>query len=186
VILTCDSSQTITKTLERAKRVSRDVWVVDSNSSDGTAELARAAGASVVQHAFERYDRQRNWAIDNLELRGTWELHLDADEWLSDGLVDAMNDLQRAGFPGEVNGYLLPRLTCFLGRPIRHGGMYPVWHMRLFRRGMGRCESRAYDQHFVVDGLTGRIGEPLIDASSNLPAAHPARTGTHLATGRSG
>jgi hypothetical protein len=51
----------------------------------------------------------------------------------------------------------------FLGRPIRHGGMYPIWHMRLFRHGRGRCEARRYDQHFYVDGPTGRLPHPMID-----------------------
>ncbi|MEJ0070542.1 MAG: hypothetical protein WDO24_19595 [Pseudomonadota bacterium] len=51
----------------------------------------------------------------------------------------------------------------FLGRPIRHGGMYPIWHMRLFRHGSGRCEARRYDQHFYVDGPTDRLNHPMID-----------------------
>src|SRR5262249_41206061 len=55
------------------------------------------------------------------------------------------------------------RLVHFLGRPIRHGGMYPIWHMRLFRRGKGRCEDRRYDQHFHVDGPTRQIEAPMID-----------------------
>ena len=54
----------------------------------------------------------------------------------------------KAGFPAEVDGYFIPRLMHFLGRPIRHGGMYPIWHMRLFRSAKGRCEDRKYDQHF--------------------------------------
>ena len=51
----------------------------------------------------------------------------------------------------------------FMGGPIRHGAMYPIWHLRLFRRGKGRCEDRRYDQHFRVDGPTARIDAPMID-----------------------
>jgi hypothetical protein len=57
----------------------------------------------------------------------------------------------------------LPRLVHFLGGPIRHGGMYPIWHLRLFRRGKGRCEDRRYDQHFYVTGRTARLSHPMID-----------------------
>jgi hypothetical protein len=149
VILSFNSAATLPQTLAAAKLVSDDVHVVDSFSSDETAELARAAGAEVVQHAFERYDKQRNWAIENLPLKHGWELHLDADERLTP----------------EIDGYMIPRLIHFLGAPIRHGGMYPNWHLRLFRRGVGRCEQRRYDQHFLLPqgGSTARLTEPMID-----------------------
>src|SRR5262249_20104370 len=91
-----------------------------------------------------------------------WQLHLDADERLSPGLAARIKALAQA-FPPEVDGYFIPRLMHFLGRPIRHGGMYPIWHMRLFRRGKGRCEDRRYDQHFRCEGPTAQIHEPMID-----------------------
>jgi hypothetical protein len=65
--------------------------------------------------------------------------------------------------PAGIDGYFVPRLTHFHGTPIRHGGMYPIWHMRLFRRGAGRCELRRYDQHFYVAGRTGILPFPMID-----------------------
>jgi len=125
--------------------------------------IAEQHGARIVGHPFESYGAQRNWAIDHLPVRHGWELHLDADERLTEPLIDAIADLQQRGFPGPAVGYFIPRLVHFLGRPIRHGGMYPIWHMRLFRRGRGRCEARRYDQHFHVDGPTGRLPHPMID-----------------------
>ena len=62
-----------------------------------------------------------------------------------------------------ADGFYLPRLTRFLGRDIRHGGHYPTWHLRLFRSGAGRCESRKYDQHFILSGSARRIHAPMID-----------------------
>ena len=162
VILAFNSEATLARTLTSAATVSDDIHVVDSFSTDRTVEIARAHGANVVQHAFERYDKQRNWAIETLPLRHGWELHLDADERLSDELAAELVRLQ-AAFPPEIDGYMLPRLVHFLGRPIRHGGMYPIWHLRLFRRGRGRCESRAYDQHFLVEGRVERLTHPMID-----------------------
>ena len=97
-----------------------------------------------------------------LPLRHPWELHLDADEKLSAELVrEIRTQLEE---PNEaVEGYFVPRWICFLGRVLRHGGLCPTWHMRLFRRGKGRCEDRLYDQHFYVRGITGRLHGPLID-----------------------
>jgi glycosyltransferase involved in cell wall biosynthesis len=162
VVLTFNSELTIGATLESARLVSDDLHVVDSGSTDATLEIARACGARIVQHPFESYAAQRNWAIDTLPLAGDWELHLDADERLSPALAAATAAVMRAP-PAAIEGYFIPRLTHFHGRPIRHGGMYPIWHMRLFRRGKGRCENRRYDQHFFVTGPTARLAHPMID-----------------------
>jgi hypothetical protein len=58
---------------------------------------------------------------------------------------------------------MFSRRTVFLGRSIRHGGHYPVFHTRLFRRGSGRCEDRLYDQHFLVPGPVAKLKGDLID-----------------------
>jgi glycosyltransferase involved in cell wall biosynthesis len=161
IILTYNSERTISATLSQASLLSDEIFVVDSFSTDGTQELSRNYGATVVQHAFENYGAQRNWAIENLPFSGTWQLHLDADEWLDSELVSAIIEL-----PDEpvLSGYFLPRYVRFLGRVIRHGGMSPTWHLRLFRNGCGRCENRKYDQHFLlVKGDSGRLKGSMID-----------------------
>jgi glycosyltransferase involved in cell wall biosynthesis len=164
IVLTFNSAATLPQTLAAARLVSDDIHVVDSFSTDGSVELARAAGACVVQHPFERYDLQRNWAIEHLPLKHGWELHLDADERLTPALAAEINE-RMAAPPDEVDGYMIPRLIHFLNAPIRHGGMYPNWHLRLFRRGKGRCERRLYDQHFLLPGggTVARLNEPMID-----------------------
>ena len=164
IILTFNSAATLPQTIAAAKLVSDDIHVVDSFSTDGTVELARAAGAAVVQHAFERYDLQRNWAIETLPLKHGWELHLDADERPTPELATEINRVM-ADPPEGIDGYMVPRLIHFLNAPIRHGGMYPNWHLRLFRRGKGRCERRLYDQHFLLPGggRVERLTQPMID-----------------------
>lgn len=162
IILTFNSEETIAATVQSACRISDDVHIVDSFSTDNTLKIAQSYGANIVQHEFENYGKQRNWAIDTLSLKYDWQLHLDADERLSDGLAEELNSL-RSSFPDNIVGYYIPRLVHFLGRPIRHGGMFPIWHMRLFRNGAGRCECRRYDQHFYVNGTTSRLTQPMID-----------------------
>jgi glycosyltransferase involved in cell wall biosynthesis len=129
ILLTFNSEATLAATLASARRVSEEIFVVDSFSTDGTVELARSLGAHVVQHAFEHYGAQRNWAIDHLPISRPWQLHLDSDEWMNDQLVAAIQAL-----PDEPahSGYFLPRYLRFLGRVLRHGGMSPTWHLRLF------------------------------------------------------
>jgi glycosyltransferase involved in cell wall biosynthesis len=161
IILTFNSADSVSATLERAIALSDDVFVVDSFSSDNTLSIAQTLGAKVVTHAFESYGAQRNWAIDSLPLRHTWQLHLDADEWMSDELIQAIREL-----PDEPSGsgFLVPRYLKFMGRVLRHGAMSPTWHLRLFRAGSAHCENRKYDQHFYLDsGKIERLRGYLID-----------------------
>jgi glycosyltransferase involved in cell wall biosynthesis len=161
IVLTFNSEATLGATISGARRVSDEIFVVDSFSKDGTVELARSLGAIVVEHTFEHYGAQRNWAIDNLPITRSWQLHLDADEWMDDKLVAAIQALPD---DPEYTGYFLPRYLCFLGRVLRHGGMSPTWHLRLFRTGAGRCEDRKYDQHFLLtSGSSTRLPGAMID-----------------------
>lgn len=161
ILLSFNSENTLGATLASARRVSEEIFVVDSFSKDGTAELARRHGAIVVEHEFENYGAQRNWAIDNLPISYPWQLHLDADEWMDDELVAAIQALPEEP---EHSGYFLSRYVRFLGRVLRHGGMNPTWHLRLFRSGAGRCEDRKYDQHFLLlSGSSGKLPGTIID-----------------------
>jgi glycosyltransferase involved in cell wall biosynthesis len=162
MILTFNSEKNITATLEAALKVSDDVHVIDSYSTDKTLEICKKYAVNIVQHEFVNYGAQRNWAIANLALKYDWELHLDSDERLSDELIDQLNALKHR-FPDNLNGYYIPRLVHFMGRPIKYGGMFPIWHLRLIRHGQGRCEARQYDQHFYVTGPTGKLSGVMID-----------------------
>jgi glycosyltransferase involved in cell wall biosynthesis len=164
VVLTFNAAETIGATLASVRDLSADIHVVDSGSTDATLAIAREAGATIHHHPFETYGAQRNWAIDTLEFAHPWQLHLDADERVSDGLAAELRALFAGdGPPISIAGYYVPRLVHFHGQPIRHGGMWPIHHMRLFRAGRGRCETRKYDQHFFVDGPAGKLAEPMID-----------------------
>ncbi len=161
IILSFNSEATLAATLSSACKVSDEIFVVDSFSSDGTVDIARSIGTTVVQHAFEHYGAQRNWAIENLPITRPWQLHLDADEWMNDRLVAAIQGLPEEP---EHSGYFVPRYLRFLGRVLRHGGMSPTWHLRLFRTGTGRCENRKYDQHFLLSsGTSGKLPGEMID-----------------------
>jgi len=161
IILAYNSVDTLPATLTQAQQISDDLHVVDSFSTDATVALGREHGAQVVQHAFDNYGAQRNWAIENLVLRYPWQLHLDADERLTPELIAAIQSLPEN--PAH-SGFLIARLVEFLGRTMRHGGMSPTWHLRLFRNGEGRCEERKYDQHFyLTQGSAGRLRGFMID-----------------------
>jgi glycosyltransferase involved in cell wall biosynthesis len=165
ILLSFNSAATLGATLARARELSDEIFVVDSFSSDGTVAVAESYGARVVQHEFEDYGAQRNWAMDHLPISTGWQLHLDADEVMDERLVAAILALSEEPEGPPHEGYFIARYVRFLGRVLRHGGMSPTWHLRLFRSGVGRCEDRKYDQHFMLvgEGTTGQLSGEMID-----------------------
>jgi len=162
VVLTHNEERNLPACLSSLAGLDCELFVVDSGSTDGTPRIAREAGATVVHHPFEHYGAQRNWAQAALPIRAAWVLHLDADERLTPALVHEINAVLRAP-PAGVAGFLLRKRTVFMGRWIRHGGHYPSYHLRLFRRDAGRCEDRLYDQHFLVRGRVLRLRHDYVD-----------------------
>ncbi|MDE1155697.1 MAG: glycosyltransferase family 2 protein [Acidobacteriaceae bacterium] len=160
LILTFNSEESLPATLASLDGLTEDVVIVDSGSTDGTVAIAEGFGARVLHHPFKSYGAQRNWTIDHAEPRSVWQLHLDADERLTPELRAEILALPE---DPATDGYYLPRMMMFLGRMLKHGGMSPTWHMRLFRTGMGRCEDREYDQHFLCTGRTQQLTGRMID-----------------------
>ena len=163
VVLTFNSEATIGATLDSVVGLSDDVHVVDSGSTDGTLAIIAAKGAKLASHPFENYGAQRNWAIDNLPLQHAWQLHLDADERVTPALKAEIEKLLAGDVAADIGGFYIPRLVHFHCRALKHGGMYPIYHMRLFRKGRGRCEARKYDQHFHAQGRSEKLQHPMID-----------------------
>jgi len=146
------------------------VFVVDSHSTDKTAELAARHGAELVQFDYKGgWPKKKNWALDNLPIRCEWVLLLDADERVPDELRDELGRIAAA--PGGPDGYWVRLRVYFLGRWIRHASLYPSWQLRLLRRDKGRFEklSAAEDtgdnevhEQVVIRGEQGFLANDLI------------------------
>jgi glycosyltransferase involved in cell wall biosynthesis len=151
IILTHNEERHISRALVSVAGIASEVFVVDSFSSDRTAELARAQGATVLQNKFINYAKQFQWALDNAPVTALWIMRLDADEVIEADLAARIrNELPR--LPDEVAGINLKRKHIFLGRWIRHGGRYPLVLLRIWRRGHGRIEDRWMDEHMILWG----------------------------------
>lgn len=159
IVLTHNEEDNLRQCLQSVHDWAREVWVVDSHSTDSTEDIARRYGSQFVQHRFEDYARQRNWALDNLPITAEWILFLDADEWLPAALKTELSSVI-SNAPDE-NGFFLNRRMIWMGRWIRWG-YYPNWILRVFRRGKGRCGDRPVNEHIVVDGSTGRLNHDFI------------------------
>jgi glycosyltransferase involved in cell wall biosynthesis len=163
IVLTYNEESNLDDCLRSVAAWAGEIFVVDSGSTDATCEIARRYTDRILHHPFEDYSRQRNWAQDTLPLRHDWVLHLDADERVSEELAASIAAFLRSEQVKQYNGAMFSRRTVFMGRPILHGGHYPAFHTRLFRRDRGRCEDRLYDQHFLVDGPVAKLKGDLID-----------------------
>ncbi|MFQ3616972.1 MAG: glycosyltransferase family 2 protein [Cyanobacteriota bacterium] len=148
-----------------------EIFVVDSQSGDRTAEIAQAYGAKVVQFHFSgRWPKKKNWALDHLPFRNEWVLIVDCDERIPPALWD---EIAQAIQNPDINGYYLNRRVYFLGKWIRHGGKYPDWNLRLFRHAKGRYENLHTDaapntgdnevhEHVVLAGTAGYLDTDML------------------------
>ena len=159
IIPTLNEADHIVEVITNAAHIGQ-VFVLDSGSTDNTQDLARSAGATVVEHEFAGYAAQKNWGLDNLPLRGDWVFILDADERLTPALRDELLALARSA--DAADGYFVNRLMIFMGHAIRHGGLYPSWHLRFFRRGRARYEDRKVHEHMVCYGATAYLSCPML------------------------
>ncbi len=169
IILTKNEERDLPECLYSIKDIATEIYVIDSGSTDGTQEIARTFGATVLDHPFENYARQFNWALDNIPFRAGWILRIDADERFHSELTRELARLI-PDLPLEVTGIMVARRIRFLGRSIRFGEMYPVWLLRLWRTGAGRCEDRWMDEYIEInEGRTIRVrGDLLHDIPKSL------------------
>jgi glycosyltransferase involved in cell wall biosynthesis len=142
-----------------------EVFVVDSQSTDGSIEIAEAHGAQVVQFQFNgTWPKKKNWALENLPFRNEWVFILDADEVLPPEAEEEF--AQAVAQAGQTAGYWINRRFMFMGKWLRHA-YYPNWNLRLFRHSAGRYEKlteantqsgdNEVHEHVIVQGPTGRL-----------------------------
>ncbi len=144
----------------RSARFADEVIVLDSGSTDGTAELARAEGARVVVADWPGYGPQNNRGIDMAS--GDWFFSLDADERITPALAA---EIREAITRTDVDGFRVPRVSMYCGRFMQHGGWRPDYTWRLARRGKARFTEHFLHAHLQVQGATGTLREPIVHYS---------------------
>ena len=154
IILTHNEAHHLPRALAAIGGIARRIVVVDSGSTDDTAQIADRAGADVYHRDWVNYADQFQWAIDNTAIDTDWIMRLDADEWLGPDLTSRLS-AEVPALGGDVSGISFDRRHYFLGRWIRHGGRYPLRLLRMWRRGKGHIEQRWMDEHIALS--EGRI-----------------------------
>ena len=167
IILTYNESIHLARVLSQVKEFARQIVVVDSFSTDDTVEIARAHAATVLQHPFQNYAKQFQWALENASIDSEWIMRLDADETID---ADLSNEIiaRLPQLPADVTGVYLNRKTIFQDKFIRYGGRYPLLLLRIWRNGKARIEDRWMDEHmYLLEGRSVRFSNDFADHNLN-------------------
>jgi glycosyltransferase involved in cell wall biosynthesis len=163
IILTYNEELNVENCLKSVADWANEIIVVDCFSTDKTKEIAKKYTIKIAEHTFINQAQQFNWALDNLEIKNDWILRLDADEYITEELKKEISEIL-AGIPSEVSGFYIKRRVYFMNRWIKHGGYYPLWFLRFFKKGKARSEEREMDEHLVLtEGKSGNLKNDFID-----------------------
>jgi glycosyltransferase involved in cell wall biosynthesis len=178
VVVTQNEAERLRRCLESVAWAD-EIVVVDAESQDKTVQIAREFTDQVLVRPWPGFAAQKNFGLDRA--RGDWLLSLDADEEVTPELRAEIHTV--LDDPAAADGYRIPRRNIFWGRWVRHGGLYPDWQLRLWRRGRGRFVERIVHESVKVDGRVGRLRGALVHRSYRDVADFLARSDRYAALG---
>lgn len=162
IILTKNEEANIEVCIQSIQQFAKRIVVVDSGSTDRTADIAKSYGADVYAHPFENYARQFNWGIENTNIRTKWTLRLDADERFTPALCEELEEKMRLHENDDVNGFVLEAWLFFMGKCLKYGGSRKK-KLMVFKTGKGYIEDRRMDEHtLLTDGRALEIKEKFL------------------------
>ncbi|MFD2569443.1 glycosyltransferase family 2 protein [Spirosoma soli] len=160
ILLTHNEEKHIARCLQSLHLFTDKIFIVDSFSTDKTVEIARSMGAVVVQNPWINYAKQFNFGIANTPFQTTWLMRMDADEYVLPELAEEISQ-RLSSLPTDVSGIYVKRRVLFFNRWMRRGGYYPIWLLRLWRRGQGVCEEIWMDEHIKLSDVAGKPAQTI-------------------------
>jgi len=158
-MLSLNEADRLPATLEQSHHFAQ--WLIfDTGSTDNSIQIARDAGAEVVEHPWEGFSLTRIHQFQ--QAREEWILWLDADEVIPDALIEELYALfDPSSPPPKHRAYRLNRMIYFEEKWIKHGDWFPDWNARLFHRDSWSMEERAVHESLEIDGSIGELHTPL-------------------------
>ena len=167
IILTYNEEIHIRRVINSVRDIANEVIVVDSFSTDRTADIAAELGARILQHPFVNQAQQFQWAMDQGQINSAWTMRMDADEYLTPGLLEEIIH-RLPNLPSEITGIELKRQVHFMGQWIKHGGYYPIRLLRIWRTGCAIMEQKWMDEHTVLtSGKSVVFKQDFVDENLN-------------------
>lgn len=164
LITTRNEEVNIGRCLQSAADWADQVFVIDSESTDRTVDIARQY-AEVVNLPYEPgkiIPWIFQWGLENLPIRNEWVLILEADQQVTPELRAEIQKLLAQSNIDE-NGFYIRRKQMFRGKWIRHGGYGSKYLLKLFRKNSGRLDPDEEDTRVYIEGKTGKLKAPLIE-----------------------
>jgi len=167
IILTNNESKHIGRCIKSLLLITDKIFIIDSFSTDNTVAIAEALGATVIQNTWVSYAFQFNYGILNNPFQTKWLMRMDADEYITHELAQELNT-SLSGTPENISGLYVKRRVVFMDQWINHGGYYPIWLLRIWRRGEGVCEELWMDEHIKLStGTTAQLQHDIVDHNLN-------------------
>lgn len=152
VIIAYNEAERLEKLLQSIQGAD-EVLLIDSNSTDGTVELAQKYGVKVIQQSFLGFGKQKQLGVDSAS--HDWILSLDADEVPDAAFWNHLNELKK--LEPEIKAWYLNRHLIFMGRAFRFGRESRDKQLRFFNRKYARWNDVPVHERVVYDGKTGRL-----------------------------
>jgi len=131
-----------------------EVIVLDSGSTDSTQNIVRQYPVRLIEHPWEGYAKQWNWALRNIDFKHEWLLMLAADCYPHENLPQAIASATRRN---QYDGYYIRYRYVFMGKWLKHAAGYPQWCLTFFKHRLVHYEEREVHEHPIVDGKVGYL-----------------------------
>jgi glycosyltransferase involved in cell wall biosynthesis len=167
LILTFNEELHIERCIRSLQPFAKDIFIVDSYSTDKTVEIAESLGAKVYQNKWVNYAVQYQWGLDNCPIETEWVMRMDSDEYVLPELADEINTKVDT-LDDNISGVYIKRRVHFMDRWIKHGSYYPIWLLRIWRFKKGGIEERWMDEHIKLSsGKSVQLENDLVDDNKN-------------------
>lgn len=175
-LITLNEEHNLPRALKSLEGIADEIVVVDSGSTDRTAEIAREHRAQFFERAWTNYSEQKNYAAERAQ--NDWIFSMDADEELSSPLQTSLLDWKKHELKSDV--YEAARKTWYLGAWIRHSGWYPDFQRRLYRRDAAKFTGIIHEA-LRFEGVPGRLSGDLLHYTVRSFAEHEANVEKYTA-----
>ena len=172
VIITYNEEKNLQRCLDSVAEIADEILIVDSHSTDKTAEISRANGARLILHTFEGHVAQKNFALE--QASHDLVLSLDADEALDEA---AQVDVKAIKKDWQGEAYIFRRRNNYCGKWIRYGGWYPDKKLRLMHKNKGKWNGRNPHDKLEVEATV-----PIKELNSHILHYTIANRAEHLET----
>ncbi len=154
IIIAKNAGDTIGDYIDSLKKCTDEIIViVDKSSSDNTLDVVKSQNVTYETREWIGYSAAKKYALSKTSFN--YILWIDADEVLTDELIDELNQMKEEGL--SLPAYKVARRAFFLGKWIKHSGWYPGYVTRLFDKRKARFSDNDVHEHLRVDGETGKL-----------------------------